>query len=275
MRKYRYNRRIYKKPYRAGKKKPILCSRFLWLFLSFLIIFGALFYLFIFSSVFQIKKVRILGNLKVPASEIKNIALYQLNKNYLSRNIFLANLKKIDKVILNKFPQIAEIKLDREFPDSLLVRVEERKPVAIFSYEEDCFFIDKEGVVFERVSEIEPQILRIRNQTLTEKPEIGKRVVTKEELSKILKIEDKLENSFKIPVEDILIISDERINTKVKEGWEIYFNLAKNLDWQLTELRLLLKERIPPEKRRNLKYIDLRFKRIYIYPKLSKEPIKH
>jgi len=34
----------------------------------------------------------------------------------------------------------------------------------------------------------------------------------------------------------------------------------------LTELSILLKERIPPEKRRNIEYIDLRFEKIYIFP---------
>jgi len=56
------------------------------------------------------------------------------------------------------------------------------------------------------------------------------------------------------------------LDVKTSEGWEIYFNLKKDINWQLTELDFLLKERIPPDKKGNVEYIDLRFERIYIFP---------
>ena len=61
-----------------------------------------------------------------------------------------------------------------------------------------------------------------------------------------------------------MLVSNSRFNAKTQEGWEIYFNPKENLDWQLTELALVLKQKIPPDERKNLEYIDLRFNKVYI-----------
>ncbi|GAI17833.1 unnamed protein product, partial [marine sediment metagenome] len=92
-------------------------------------------------------------------------------------------------MLLEKFPQIAKVDLDREFPSSLLAQIEERKPVAVFCFtrpsfeeqnldgQEDYFFIDKEGIIFERVSVIDPQILKIKKSALVVDLELGKEII--------------------------------------------------------------------------------------------------
>ncbi len=60
-------------------------------------------------------------------------------------------------------------------------------------------------------------------------------------------------------VEEISVISEERINVKTSQGWEIYFNPKKDLEWQLRKLGADLDEFIPLEKRKDLEYIELRF----------------
>jgi len=88
---------------------------------------------------------------------------------------------------------------------------------------------------------------------------LGDRIIAKEQISKILEIGTKLKDNFKIPIEEILVVSDERLNVKTSEGWQIYFDPQKDLNWQLTKLSAVLKEEIPPEKRADLEYIELRF----------------
>jgi len=88
---------------------------------------------------------------------------------------------------------------------------------------------------------------------------LGNKVIEKEFLSSILDTESKLENNLKIPVEEVLVVSDERINLKTSEGWEIYLNPKGDVDWQLTKLSEVLEKEIPLEKRGNLQYIELRF----------------
>jgi len=75
----------------------------------------------------------------------------------------------------------------------------------------------------------------------------------------------KLKN-LKLSAGEFLIKSDARFNIKISEGWEIFLNPQKDIDKQLKNLGIILKEKLPIERRKNLQYIDLRFDRIYIYP---------
>ena len=250
----------YRRPYRVKKKKPIFRNRFFWLgILIFVVIFG-IFYSICFLSFFQIKEIKISGNQKVLTEDLQKVIQNQIEKKILShpsKSIFLINLKEINEMVLEKFPQLAKINLKRSFPDTMLIEIEERKPVAVFCQKEHYFFIDGEGIIFEEVSEADPQWLQIKNLTLTTDLKIGEEAIKKEKLSQVLEIESKLNENLKIL--EVSIIAEERLNAKTSEGWEIYFNLESDLNWQLTKLGAVLEEEILPENRKNLEYIDLRF----------------
>jgi len=244
----------YKKSFRTKKKKSvfrIFKKKFFWLALLFFIILSGLTYLFIFSSVFQVKNITILGNEKTSAEEIRII----ISNN--TKNIFLADLEKIDIMLLEKYPQIANVSIKRNLPNALLVEIEERKPVAVIFKNEEYFFIDKEAVIFEKILERGSEMLVIKSE---------EEFIGKEQLSQILKINSALRDDLKILIQEIQVVSEKRVNIEVLEGWNIYFNLEKDLDWQLEEFSILLKEKISLENRENLEYIDLRFEKIYIYP---------
>jgi len=261
--------RKYRKPYRIKKKKSIFGNRFFWLGILILVIFSGIFYLICFHSFFQIKEIKISGNQKVLIEEIQKIIEEKINQKILffnSKSIFLANFGEIKKEILKNFPLVDEINLKRKFPNTILVQVKERKPIAIFNQADKNFFIDKEGIIFERLLEVDPKMLKIKNLILTADLELGEKVMEKEQLIPILEIESKLRKDLKILSQEISIVSEERLDIKTSESWEIYFNLKENLNWQITKLGLVLENRIPPEKRRNLEYIDLRFEKVYIFP---------
>ncbi|MBU2635293.1 FtsQ-type POTRA domain-containing protein [Patescibacteria group bacterium] len=246
--------RRYKKSYRTRKKRSVFAifkKKFFWLGLLFLIILSGLTYLFIFSSVFQIKNIAVLGTEKTSAEEIRTI----ISNN--AKNIFLADLEEIDRMLLEKYPQIADIDIKRDLPDVLLVQIEERKPVAVISKYEGYFFIDKEAVIFEEIPEKPLEMLIIKSE---------KDLIQKEQLNQVLKINSALKNDLKLFIKEILIVSEKRIDVETMEGWNIYFNSKKDLDWQLEQFSILLKEKISLENRKNLEYVDLRFEKIYIYP---------
>jgi len=255
----------YKKPYRLKKKKSILKSRFFWLTILILIIIGTIFYFLIFSSVFQIKEIKISGNQKVSNENLQEKISPQLTKNFWrfsSRSIFLTNLSEIKENLFKDFPQIAEINLKRKFPNSLILEIEERRPEAIWCSNNLCFFVDKEGIIFEEISEIPLNNIEIK-ELREKKLELGEKVLEKEILDSIKTIETKLKENLKINIEEFIISSEERLNVKIKENWEIYFNLRKDINWQITELGLILEKEIPLERRGDLEYIDLRFDRVY------------
>ncbi len=292
MRKSRKHRKYkYKKYAKVRKKKSAFGSKFFWFSFLFSIALGVMFYFGVFSSVFQIKEIKVSGNTKLSIENIESIIFEGINTKiafFESKSIFLTDLNKINEKIRQEFPQIAQIKLKREFPGVVSAQVEERKPVAVFCLAlqsspfaegldleeqeevEDCFLIDKNGVIFEKISEVN-KFLIIKNLDSKINLELGKNIIEENLLSEILKIENKLKKDLEIKVEEISIISEERLNVKTIEEWSVYFNPKKDINWQLAKLSLVLKERIPPEKRKNLEYIDLRFEKIYIYPETYQE----
>ncbi len=274
--------RKYRKPYRIKKRNSIFRSRFFWFVILFLIIFGGIFYWIFLSSFFQVKEIEINGNQKVLTQDLKNVIEAQVVNNLIfipHKSIILIDLDKIKKAVLEKFTQIEKISLKRNFPHTLIVEVEERKAVAVFCLNTYCFLLDKEGVIFEEFSEdfldrenpnfiknnntTYPQLLKIKNLLVDKKVMLGEKVIDKETLSLILKIEAVIRENLKILISEAFLISYDRVNVKTVESWEIYFNLKEDIDWQLTKLSLILEKEIPLEKRKNLEYIDLRFNKVY------------
>jgi len=261
----------YRKPYRIKKKKSIFRNRFFWLGILILIVFIGLFYFLVFSSFFQIKEIKISGNSafaeasadrqKISVENIQEVIEKEIEQRVLflpSKSIFLADFPKIKAKISEIFPQIAQINCKREFPDTLTVTIEERKPTAVFNQEDLYFFLDKEGIIFENTL-AGGQLIKIKKAVKDKELKLGDRVLEKELISAILEIESKLENDLKIPIEEVLVVSDERINIKTSDGWEIYLNPKGDIEWQLTKLRVDLEEEIPQERRKDLEYIELRF----------------
>jgi cell division septal protein FtsQ len=64
-----------------------------------------------------------------------------------NRNIFSVSPMQISKKLKEKFPEFAEIKVLREFPDSIIIKFIKRVPIAEFSSSGDYFVIDDEGIV--------------------------------------------------------------------------------------------------------------------------------
>ncbi|MDI6591725.1 MAG: FtsQ-type POTRA domain-containing protein [Patescibacteria group bacterium] len=262
----------FRKPYRVKRKKSIFKNRFFWLGILILIGIGTIFYFLFFSEIFQVKKIIVTGEDRVFKEPVQSIVQKELEREILffkTKSIFLVDLERIRKNLLNQIPQIEVIGIQRLYPDGLGIWVIKRKGIGIFCRNDSCFLLDPNGVIFEKAPE-KSDFLRIKYGKFKEELKLGERVIEKEKLSQILEIESKLKD-LNISLVEISIISEERLNALTSEGWEIYLNPIKDLEWQLVKLGLVLKERIPPDKRKSLKYIDLRFEKIYIFPETYRE----
>jgi len=268
--------RVYRKLRRIKKKKSILKNRFFWLSILTLIILGGIFYFLIFSSFFQIEIVAISGNKKIPEREIKKIIEENIENKILffpTKSIFLFNSNKIKEDILANYPQIAIVDVHRGFPKSLNILITERLAIAVFckqfqigenekiQTEEICFLIDQEGVVFEK-DQPKKDLVKIVGEKKEEGLSLGEQVIEKEYLEKILQVQKSFLEEIGIEVNEFFVFP-ERFNVKTTKGWEIYFSLEKEIQKQISTLSLVLEKEIPPEKRRDLEYIDLRFTRVY------------
>ncbi|GEM_PF-314530 len=266
------------KPKKSIFKKPI----FLIAILVLVIISAALYFLFFFYG-FQVKNIVISGNEKIQLKDIDNLVSNNINKKIVafgswsitSKSIFLTNPSELQRIILKTFPTIETATIERQLPQNVNLKIEERKPFAVFCQTETvvapasaeasagkrrCFFIDRNGVVFEELQNI-PQDMPILKQSI-DVPEIfsGENVIEKNIMDVISKIEKNLKDNFQINVKEAFLTSPLRLDIKTNENWQIYFDLNSDTDLQIIKLNSLLKNEISQTSRANLQYIDLRFK---------------
>lgn len=261
---------LKKKKYRLRKRKPFYRKKFFWFGTLILLFLSGAFYLAIFFPGFQIKQIQVIGAKEISSEEIQNLAQDYIARDFLffsSKSIFFANTKEIKQVLLQRFLLIANVNLKRKFPNKLVVEVEERKPVAIFCQQDSqqnsefvrkCFFMDKKGVIFEElleeIEENKNNYLIIINLGFKEGL-LGREVIKREILNKSLEIREHLKEKMTYIVQ----AKEDKLIVRTIEGWEIYFSSRDDISRQIFNLSVVLEEKFPEQKRKNLEYIDLRF----------------
>jgi cell division septal protein FtsQ len=254
-------------------KKPFFKRRIFWyLILIFVILFITIYFV-VFYSGFFVKNIIISGNEKVFSQELENVTLKKINKNLFgfwnwdiyTKSILLVNSKNINKEILEKFPIIEKIKIDKILPNSLILSITERKPVGVYCPSADleqtnCFLIDQNGIIFEDSPRFVSNLIMISQNMQSENILMGEEIINKNIIDAIIKIEKNIKDNFQINLTEAFLSNPLRLDIKTSENWKIYFNLDFDINSQLTKLNLLLREQIFQEEREKIEYIDLRFK---------------
>ncbi len=272
------------------KRKSIFRNRFFWLFILVFIFLTGLFYFFVFSPVFQIKKVTVQGTVLTNSSEIEETVFKTAERRILffsTKSIFLFDGKQTERLILERFFPIDNIIFQKKLPYHLAVKVEERKPRAVFCLlasdslrdsqalkeirkkNENCFWIDKQGIAFYRAGQaLASQELASAQELLvfseTERIELGREVVKKEILEFTVWADYKLQGRAKIRTNEF-IVSDDSVEARIDTGMAIYFDPKKDLNQQIEDLVLVMENEIfsQEEKGLNIEYVDLRFDKVF------------
>ncbi len=257
--------RKYRRFKRFKKRKSLLKSRFFWIFILILASAILVFYLFFLSEIFRIKEIDISAPEDISKEEIQVLLQKELETSFFiffrKNTFFLVNSQKIEDRILKEYPEIKEVILKKKFPKSLTLEVKKRIAVGIWCFEEDnCFLIDDNGIIFR--GSTSKDLVKIFSRG-GEVKNLGEEIIPKEKMNQLLGIHDELEENLGIDVEKFILRGSDNLDVKTIEGWEIYFDLAGDINLILTKLSLLLEKEISSEDRENLQYIDLRFSKVY------------
>lgn len=258
-------KKYYRKPHQYRKKKQFFYKKLLFFVFLALIVLGSVFYgLFIWKA-FWVEKIVIDGEENVAEAEIAFLAQKGVQNKALfldTKSIWAINTGGIREDILSAFPRIASAEVKKSFFNALNIQIKERTAAALWCESEHCFLIDDHGVIFEEAP-IDSELAVIETLQSPDEVFLGKTIVAREKIAQILDIQTKLIQSLNLSIKKAVLVSNERLDVETIEGWLVRFNLKNNLDQQITELKLVLKEQISLEKRKNLEYIDLRFSRVY------------
>lgn len=247
--------------HRIRLKKPLYKKPFFWVLISAGILVVVVVYFLFFWSQFQIKNISISGNEKVSGIELKNLASQLVSRKFLffpTQSFFLVDSSDISGAILKQYPQIDSAQVSKKLPDSLNIFVAERKPFALLLVGKDYYFIDEKGIVFERTER--PAGYFIIEQYNQNEVALGAEAVAKDVAGKISQAQKMLADNFDVGISSVEIATSERLNIKTGEGWQVYLNLVSDFEAQLLKLKTLLEKEISAKERKDLRYIDMRFK---------------
>ncbi|MDD5567303.1 MAG: hypothetical protein PHH01_03865 [Patescibacteria group bacterium] len=146
---------VYRNPYFPRESAPDRRKRHrkLWTFLG-LIIFGAVVYFLIFSSLFRIKNIQVAGGTDDRISSIRSLTNDYLDHKTLGifpRDNWLiistSNLKSsLEREIVKKI-SLEYLKVTKRFPRSLIIDFKERTAQLIVQSNSRSYLVDNQGVV--------------------------------------------------------------------------------------------------------------------------------
>lgn len=234
-------------------KKPFYKTPLFWLtfFVGANLLF--LFWFLFFSKFFLIKEIVILPENFSKKEDIKAEILKLAKQNFLKReNIFLFNTSQAQSNLLQTFwTTIENLKITKKLPPMIIIQITERQPIFIICVEK-CYLVDKNGVAFQETEE--KNFLEIEKETPVS---LGETVLSEKFVQDILKVKENLEKT-EIFLKKVKI-EKEKVEFFTNEGWSLYFDFDKDLNYQINKMKALFEKEISKEKRTKLEYVDLRF----------------
>lgn len=220
------------------------------LILFILFTFGAGYIVF-GSDFFRIKNIDVEGYSH--PDTIKGIAGEMVEKNFLSKNIFLFNLRELEET-LSGDARIVEVKVERKFPNKILIVVKESSAALIWDSAGERYLIDDRGVVMNLAGD---EKLPVVSDAANIKIAPGKRVAS----PIFIKFINKINRDFRaVAGGDIskIIILDVLTDVHVlsSQGFVVYFDSSRSAESQLTNLGRILSE--AQKDGTKLQYVDMR-----------------
>ena len=214
--------KIYSPP---KEERPFVLPRVFKIIIIIIIVFSALFYLFIFSPCFKIKTIEIIGS---PPSEI---SLY-LNQ-FKNSNIFLFNVRGMTEELKSKYPEFLDIEVSRGIPSTLRVRFEERSPKIIWQSNYKYYLVDENGLVFKVVENRPldlPLVIDNKNLVISLPSQIATTNFVDFIINAKIKIKDYGLQINQFEINETIFQVDAQTDKNIKIIFDITRNLSDQLD---------------------------------------------
>ncbi len=188
----------------------------------------------------------------------------KLKRLYAGKNIFAINLKEVQRVFKRDFPQLKQVEVRRDLPDTLEIDIISRDPVAVID-SGGGFIIDKEGVVL-AVGEKEKGLVEIKGISFfLSSPSRGEKI-DNQMLDKALVLIDGLRRKMRYQIKNVEYVDISNRNNIMLNISGVPVKMGTgNFSGKINKLAQILND--PNIALKDINYIDLRFEEAVISPK--------
>src|SRR6056297_983758 len=137
----------FKRHYKKQARRKFFQKTFFWKIVIIFILLGGLIYLFLFSPLFEIQQIQIEGQIKIEPQKIREYVNQNIDSR-LSKSL-LTSFSSLKKRLPLQLNLLKKVEIKKDFPHSLIIKLEERKAFFRVNQNNECFVIDKEGVVLD------------------------------------------------------------------------------------------------------------------------------
>lgn len=262
------------------------------LFVAGLIVISSLVYgfaWFVGLPSWQIKNINITGFETIEQDELYASVEEALDGSFYylipkTQYLFLSTAGIAD-IIKEKFPKIRAAKVEKTFPDTLSVVIEERKIYAVYCYYarkkeasttaetiaavffgprkgefSNCAYMDRDGVIMDSGAKIAGSLFPVIESDEKAIVGVGKEGIAKDVLDFFDKAGAFLKNKTGYELDSMAVSrdlpKDYLLNTK--SGWYLIVSRDAQIEEWAAQLKIILESKIK-ERVKDLYYIDLRF----------------
>ncbi len=267
----RGNPRMYSGvPRKTAEKRALTLARFFYWFL-FAVFLGVSFYIFFLSSFLQIDAISVEGNESISAEDIKKSASEALQGNYLKyfskSNYFLEKNDEVAKKLKNDFNRIGRIEIQKKFPKTMLITIDERQAELVWCSAGVCYLVDENGFVYSGANATDEELKNSGSLVVIDdnarQVEIEKTVIGKDFISYLKGLNYTLR-------EELRLEPDGTYHTPALASGEVYFQTKEGWTLKLSDqvspaetkkiIQTLFDKELDDQKRQDLDYLDLRIK---------------
>jgi len=208
------------------------------------------------SDFFKIKTVRLDSSLSfVDINKLSRIK---------GKNIFFVDLKRIQRDLSFRYPQISQLKVIRRFPDQLFFIAKKRMPFFQLQNNKEIITLDDQGVVVSKISKRSKGIpfvegLNIKSKNISLGKTLRSRVISS--ILNLIRRFKENENLSSYSISTIQVAGLSKLSVYLSNDFKIIMDYD-NIKSKVEALGLFLSsKRLDPEK---IKYIDLRYNDIVV-----------
>ncbi|GBE16804.1 cell division protein FtsQ [bacterium BMS3Abin15] len=244
---------------------------------------GVVIYILIFSLFLRVNYLNLEGVEELEYEKVYNKLESLLDGKYLwifpKDNFLLVLSGKIKKELAGEFKKIRQVEVEKNFPDTINVKIEERESLILWCSKGPCYIIDEQGYAYAWADfesrEIKENNL-VRLVDMSAKPiDIGEKILDEDYVKFVTEIREKLKRELNIKISDEYSTTtklSEVIKINTNDGWDIHLSSQIPLDQSIRTLKTFLEQKITDEIKKELEYVDLRVEnKIYYKVKNSDE----